>query len=626
MTTRRASTCLLLFALVGCADTADDGPPTGPRIQTLSSARIVVGEALSFIGYNLGVNDDGAARVVFSGQFYADDGTTERVDMAFAAVADSEVVRAGETLQVLTINRFGPFSNPFHAGDRPGRFEGRVHAEIEDVDGTVTRDEDPNELTLEIGASLIIEAFEPIEAQCGAPALRALAGIPYRLQVRPVGLKATRFLYSLSQINGAPGVVEFEHRLGVPVATDTLGDPDGGDGAVIFNPVPGELQSYVSAVRVLAFDADGNSVETAVPISVHRPVEVVYGGRYELAQIYQAVPVSGCTPGSFGTRVSYSERVSETRQRSVAMKVSNDWMASSGQTRSESWKEGVTTGSSSSQSLGGSETEEQKAEREQNVTYNSSSSNEVGVSASDGESWGWNMSEGESNTEYEERMNELYGAGNVSGTVGVEAEGSVPGFAKVTGHTSTTVGIRAGGATAGTGGTSRTNRSERGFSMAGESSETRSFGSATSEARGESLTGAYSLTNRRTRSYQDESSRSESRTWDFSQGASEREVVSEGVTESEERSWTESSTTETTRRFSGFIPKTGAGIFYRQTSRFVRRAEVRAYNLCGLARHMGELQFNEWTWAPELALGDSCETTPQSRLPAATCIIEPCDP
>jgi hypothetical protein len=162
--------------------------------------------------------------------------------------------------------------------------------------------------------------------------------------------------------------------------------------------------------------------------------------------------------------------------------------------------------------------------------------------------------------------------------------------------------------------------------MAGESSETSSFGSATNETRGESLSGAYSLTNRRTRSYQDETAREESRTWDLSEGVSEREVATEGQTTAEERTWVESSSDETVQAVKGRIPRTSAGMFYRQTTRYVRRAEVRAYNLCGLARHAGELQFNEWRWAAELALGESCETQPVSRLAPAACIIQPCDP
>lgn len=619
----RYPVAVVALALFACAETPEEDL-SGPRVQALSASRIVVGESVSFYGRNLQTRDGGFARLVFEGTFHADDSSTAPVNIAFPAVFDGEVVLDGETFQVLTVHRFGPFANPFH--DRPGRFEGTVAAELEEADGLVMRDSSPNALSLEVGPSLIIDAFEPIDAECGAPALRALAGIAYQLRVRPVGIKATRFLYSLSQINDSPGIVEFQHDLGVPVPSDTLGDPDVGAEAVIFNPVPPDQQSYISAIRVIAFDADGNTVETAMPVSVHRPLEMVYGGHYELAQLYDPEPVSGCTPGSFNAQVSYVETVSETRQRTVSVTVSDEWMASAGQTVSSSWKEGISTGTSRSSSLGGSETEEERARREQRLNYNESNGNEVGLSASDGESWSWSMSEGESNTDYEERMNELYGEGRWSGTVGVEAEGSVPGFAKVTGHTSTTAGVRAGASTQGTGGASHTNRTERGHSMSGESNETSSFGSATTESRGSSLSGAYSLTNRRTRNFSEDETREESRTWDLSEGVSQREVVSEGRSMSEQRTWMESSTDQSVQSFTGDIPRTAAGMFYRQTSRYVRRAEVRAYNLCGLARHAGELQFNEWRWAPELALGDDCETQPRSRLPDAACIIEPCDP
>ena len=49
------------------------------------------------------------------------------------------------------------------------------------------------------------------------------------------------------------------------------------------------------------------------------------------------------------------------------------------------------------------------------------------------------------------------------------------------------------------------------------------------------------------------------------------------------------------------------GIFYRQTTRWVRVAEVRSFNLCGVAQHVGDLQFNEYTWAPYLAVAPSCD-------------------
>ncbi len=616
--TRRYLPFLVLLA--ACAERAEEELPTGPRIQALSTQRIVLGEGVSLYGYNLDPDARGEARVVFEGTYTSDDGTNP-VNLAIPAFFDGYLDTAGEHFDVLTIQRLGPFDNPFSEADRPGVFRGKIAAEIVAQDGTVSRDEAPNELDLEIGPSLVVEAFEPIEASCGAPALRALAGVPYKLTVRPVGIKAVSFRYTISNVNGAPGVVDFEHTLGAPVATDTLGESE----AVVFNPIPDSEQFYVAAIRVVATDAEGFSVETALPMTVHRPIEVVYGGHYELAQLYEPVPASGCTPGSINTTVTYSERVSETRQRSVSVTVSRNWMSSQGQTQSETWQEGIRTGESRSSTLGGEETEEERVSESHGLSYNQSNTNEVGFEATDGESWSWSMSEGETNAEYAERMNRIYGEGNFSTTVGVEGSGSVPGFAKVTGKASTTVGVRAGASTAGTTGGQHSERREQGYSMGGSSSESRSFGSATTEERGATLNETYSLTNRTARSYSDTESREESRTWDLSEGVSVNESVSEGQSEAEQRTWVDSSTAETTRTFSGRIPRGRVGMFYRQTQRWVRRAEVRSYNLCGLARHVGELQFNEWTWSPELALGESCDSPPPSqKLPAAECIIEPC--
>jgi hypothetical protein len=81
----------------------------------------------------------------------------------------------------------------------------------------------------------------------------------------------------------------------------------------------------------------------------------------------------------------------------------------------------------------------------------------------------------------------------------------------------------------------------------------------------------------------------------------------------------------TSRDFSAIIPRGQFGVFYRQTSRWVRRAEVRAFDRCGLASHLGELQFNEWNWAIDLAVGPVCDAQPPaSNLPPARCHVPPC--
>ncbi|MCA9541223.1 MAG: hypothetical protein KC620_20120, partial [Myxococcales bacterium] len=332
-----------------------------------------------------------------------------------------------------------------------------------------------------------------------------------------------------------------------------------------------------------------------------------------------------CIPGSIGSAVEYSETHTETRQQSVSLTVSSNWRRQSGTTVSETLREGITVGESRSNSLGGSEWEGEQSQETYGVSYNRSEANNMSYSSRDGESWSWNVNEGESNEDYESRMNMVFGEGSWSGTVGVSGEGSIPGFAKVSGRAETTVGVRVGASTQGTTGTRNRVSVDTGYGMSGNHDETQSFGSTVGESQGGSLSGSYALTQSRQRSFNDTESRQDSRSWNLSDGVSASEAVSEGMSEVEARTWVTSESLATRQSLRGFIPRTKVGIFYRQTSRWVRRAEVRTYDLCGLANHAGELQFNEWTWAAELAIGDDCSSEPPaSELPEAQCYISPC--
>ncbi len=618
----RNLTKLALFAAaLGCAeDMAEDAHL---RVDDISSSEVVVGETLDFYGHGFLGGDEGSTRLRFSGTFYATDGSEEAVQFAVTPLLNGDLGDDElEPTQVLTWSRFGPYVNPFTGTATHGTFRGEVMPEVTAEDGTILTGQ-AKKLELKVAPHVVIEAFEPLEAACGAPAMRALPGIPYVLRVRTVGIQATRFVYQLSKVNGAEGATTFEHDFGrgVPVASDELGR----DEPIIFNPIASGQQSYVTAIRVLAYDDKNNAVETVLPTSVHRPIEVAYGGTYEMAELYEPIPVSGCTPGSIGTRVEYSESVTETRQQSVSVTVSNDWARQEGRSVSSSTHEGIALGESRSQSLGGSEWEGESTERTQGVTYSQSETNRVGYSSSDGENWSWNMSEGETNEEYESRMNSIFGEGSISGTVGASAEGSIPGFAKVSGSVETTAGVTAGASTAGTRGSRRGTSRSRGWGASGTHEETRSFGSASTESQTESLSGSYGLTRSRSRNFNDTETRSMARTWDVSQGQVDDESVSVGQSESEAETWVSSESVTVGIGFGGNIPATKAGQFYRQTQRWVRRAEVRAYDLCGLANHMGELQFNEWTWSVDLAIGESCNGAAlETSLPAARCIIPPC--
>ena len=622
MRTRTLMSLTLLLFSVGCADETDTLEVGTPVITGISAQSVVIGETLEFFGNAFLSDEDGMDAVIrlqFMGNFEGADGTVTPVNLQLPGVHNEE---ADTGRQIVTIRRFGPYQNPFTRDARVGIFRGDVQIIRESANGTVvTGDKSP--LVLNIEPSISILSFEPYDAQCGTPAVRALAGMMYKMKVRVAGFRAVKFVYELTNVNNYPGNTPLvvTHNIGAVVAEDDLGL----DEPVMFNPVPNDTQFYVAGIRVTAYDADGNTVETAMPVSVHRPVEIRYGGEYELAEVYHPVPVSGCIPGTLGGTAEYRETESETRQQSVNLTVSRSWRNSVGRSVTENLREGIAVGESQSRTMGSSEWEGDSAEESYGVSFGENAANNVNVSSTDGESWNWSINEGESNEEYTSRMNMIFGEGSWSMSVGASGEGSVPGFAKVSGSVDTTVGVKAGASTAGTTGNRRRVSADTGYGMSGSRDESRSFGSTVGESRSESLSGSYSLSTSRQRTESETEARDMSRTWNFAQGATENETVTDGRSDAESRTWVSSSSLATSQTIRGAIPAAKVGMFYRQTSRWVRRAEIRTYDMCGLAHHAGELQFNEWTWAAELALANDCSTDPPtSRLPVANCSIEPC--
>ena len=161
--------------------------------------------------------------------------------------------------------------------------------------------------------------------------------------------------------------------------------------------------------------------------------------------------------------------------------------------------------------------------------------------------------------------------------------------------------------------------------MSGSSRESQSFGTVLGEGRSESVSGNYALGRTSSREESMGNTESMGRVWSLNEGLTMSETVSEGSSEAIRNTWVNSEAISTSKGFSGFIPRGRFGIFYRQTTRWVRRAEVRSYDLCGVATHMGDLQFNEWDWAPGLAIGPDCDTLPPPpNLPRAQCFVDPC--
>jgi hypothetical protein len=628
MTLRRWAAIGLLTA--GCSSELPDRstesalPP--PQITALSTNQVVVGETLEFLGHHFAeaadTLDGTGTRLVLAGQFTDTDGNTQPVQLNVPAVFSGTVELDGEVLDILSWSRVGPFANPFTQDARLGRFEGKVTPVRTGADG-VTATGESRGMNLTVGPSVIIEQLEPIDADCGAPAVRGLPGLPYVISVRAVGLKATYYRYEISRANGQTVLVrEHDHGRGNFVDRDRLGINE----PLVFDALDDEVQSQVSAIRVFARDDDGNEVETALPFSIHRPMEVRYDGTFRLAERYAPVPVSGCIPGSINTSVTYEESRSEARQQTVSVSVSRNWSNSAGRSVSQSTRDGISQGESHAREFGVTEWEGESVSQSQGVSYNESAANSVGYESSDGESWSWDLSEGESEEAYQERMNSLFGEASAELTVGAKGEGSIPGFAKVSGSVSATGGVTAGARTSGTTGSSRRSSTEQGWSVSGERNESRSFGSTVAEGRSESVSGSFALSSNSSRTSRDEQAESNTRTWSLGSGISQSEVATTGNAEVIDETWLDSTETTTSQAFTASIPSNRVGVFYRQTTRFVRRAEVRSYDLCGLASHVGELQFNEWTWAPDLAIGDVCDgASPASNLPPANCFIEPCD-
>ena len=65
-------------------------------------------------------------------------------------------------------------------------------------------------------------------------------------------------------------------------------------------------------------------------------------------------------------------------------------------------------------------------------------------------------------------------------------------------------------------------------------------------------------------------------------------------------------------------------MFYRQTSRWVKLSEIITYDLNGVPTLSGYITMNEWSWAPLLSVGNSCEEVSKPQMDDAVCFIPPC--
>ena len=410
---------------------------------------------------------------------------------------------------------------------------------------------------------------------------------------------------------------EYLHEFNSPVNNDWLDN-------VVFKNIPEENSHYIANINIKAYETDLLFAENNLIVKVVRPIQIKHFGKYELAETYEPVPVTGCIPGSVGNSVQYSESSSETRQNSVSITLNKNWSDSFSTNETQSNSEGISVGETNStintSSLSKSETQSESF----TDTDSQGESNNVTFNTTEGENWSWTLGETNTNAESQSQSQNTNTSVNGSTTVGVSGEGSLPFLAKASGKVEVSAGISRGWGESNNNTTSNSNSESRGYTTAGSSQNGRSYGSIQNDSRSHSLSGSYVLSSNTSNSVSESSSLSSGRVWNMSESFSSGKIVSVGNSESIAQTIVNSITSSTTFSYGGYIPRGRFGIFFRQTSRYVKLSEIITYDMNGFASHAGFIMMNTWAWAPELSISNTCEDAMVSSLPIAECLIPPC--
>jgi hypothetical protein len=584
---RRSFTVCLATAAVltlgaGCAaseDAASEGATTLPHLLALSTYSASLGTPIDAYIANPPSADARSIELVFEGTFTHPDGRSEPVSFT----QRTNRLEAG----AVRWTTFGPFNNPF-TPQMPdvGTFMGKAGVRVTMADGSTTMDENPIPMTFEVKPSIVLTELQPTTAECGKPALRLIGAMAYKMKAMAVGFNPTSIEYAFQtpgvvpDASGRP-VIQTQEDGNALYQTTRLAhamtsnvDEIGEDEALVLPPVPVDVPGYGVVFAITARDAEGRKVSTTFGMTAHNPIEVFYDGRFDLAQIYPATPVSSCIPGGQqGRSVDYSEAQTETRQRQLSVTLSKSWLKSEENNWSTSDGKTVTTSTTNTDSWSNSKS------TSNSFSFTRSRSDTTGVSFnwsdSKGTVKGWNAK----------------GEGKVSfGLFGTGAEvGGGGGY-----HSDKTTNSTRGG--------ERSSSSTTGWSQGTTNTETDTSTTGGSTATTDST--AVTTTN--------------------TKGGSESE--SEGTGEAETDSWTVSSSQTIQRGFSASVIAGTYGVFYRQMARYTRRAFVMVYDKCGEGDVVGDLTLQDYVWAPDLALSEQCPPLPTSNFPAPQCYFPPCDP
>ena len=463
-----------------------------------------------------------------------------------------------------------------------------------------------DQLPITLNASLVVNSLCATEG-CDTLTGNVIGDLPQSLSVSTFGIQPIKYKYIINTKNES---ITIEHDYNNPVSDDYLDN--------IILPMPSVDEAfYLTSIIMIATDKDGFEVLNALPIKVVRPIEVRYDGSYDVAQVFEPVPVSGCITGSIDNRIDYNESTTETRENSIDVSISRDWNKSVGLSVSQELTEGIQVSQTIGNSISSSSEQSESTENGWETSQSKSSSNEFNWSTSNGENWEFNNSNSIGNSQTNETQNEING----SVTVGIEGEGSLPFLGKIGGNVSTTGGVRRGWNNSNTNSTEKT----QGYSVGGNSEKSQSFGSVQTDEATTGLNGAYVVGKSFSNSIETSEEQSNTRVWDLTNGTSQENVVTIGNAESISKTQTVSTSKTIGYNFSVFLPRNRKGIFYRQTTRLIREIKIITYDLNGSPKLAGKMLANEWTWAVSMSIGDSCqEVSKPNNMEEVSCYIEPC--
>ena len=468
-------------------------------------------------------------------------------------------------------------------------------------------------LPIQIGPSVIIDSF-CASLDCKSNSGNVVQEVYNRINISLFKIAAVKVDYTVVTPYES---FSFTHNFSSPTDVDWLE-------GVVLKEVPEELSSYVATLHVKAHDINNNFAETYLPFRVVRPIEVKHFGKYELAETYEPVPVTGCIPGTIGNNVQYSESESETRQNSVGITLSRNWSNSDSTSVNSTQMEGISISETEDTVVSSSLSESETVSESESNSFSNSESANISFSSSDGENWSWSLGEAETQGTSNSSTSSSNTSVNGSVTTGFSGEGSLPFLAKASGKVEVSAGVSQGWGSSDTNGSSSSDTTSRGYTTGGSAQNSASYGSVSNDARSHSLSGSYVLSSSTSNTITEANGKSSGRVWNMSESISSGRVVTEGNSENISETIVTSNSSSTTFSYSAYIPRGRYGVFYRQTSRYVKLSEIITYDLDGFPSHAGFIQMNSWAWAPELSIGEDCLNMPEPNLPQATCFITPC--